>query len=170
MPTTKIPFRTAYNHEIETITPAGTRLKPIYEYEIKKDGRKQLVKTGEENLYDEIQSHLESVLIENVIKRLDVGDTSAFRKDGVYLDVSGIPNNMADAMKMRQKIENDWLHQPIEVREKFDNDINKYIATAGERSWLIATGAIKIDEPISPKAENTVPETTPEVPEEPKNK
>ena len=119
MPAAKIPFRTAYGEKKDYVTPSGTGIIDEYGYEYTKDNRKELVKTGETDLYKQIQSHHESTKIENILARVAVGDMSDFRANGIFADTTGLPTNLIDAQKNIQKVENFWNMQPREVKEKY---------------------------------------------------
>lgn len=140
----KIPFKTAYSEKNRIIAPAGNEIEPIYEYQIDNKGRKYLTQTGETNIYLEIQSHLESTKIENVLARVAVGDYSDFRPDGIYADVSEIPNNLVQAKQEMQKIENLWNTLSNEVKANYNFDVNQFMAEAGTEAWLIDAGLLNL--------------------------
>ena len=145
----EIPFRTAYSAWIKHTTPSGEGIIEEYNYEYTKDNRKELVKTGETDLYKQIQSHHESTKIENILARVAVGDMSDFRANGIFADTTGLPTNLIDAQKNIQKVENFWDMQPREIKEKYKNDVNLFMADIGNESWLINTGLLNptADEP-----------------------
>lgn len=145
MTANKIPFKTAYSLKNRVTAPAGSMYEDIFEYEIDNKGRKKLVKTGEKNLYEEIQASLESTKIENVLARVAVGDYTDFRPDGIYADVSEIPNNLIQARQEMQKVENLWNHLEPEVRAKYNFDVNQFMAEAGTEAWLIDAGLLNIN-------------------------
>lgn len=166
MPNLKIiPFKTAYGEKERIHCNAGTGYQPIFGYEIDSLGRKTLVKTGEKDLYTEIQSYKEEVSIESVLARVAVGDMSDFRPNGIYADISEIPNNLIEAKKEMQKLENMWNKLPTETKEKYGWSVETFIAEAGKESWLIDTGFLvpKEEEPIpvasAAETETPLPET-----------
>ena len=162
----KIAFRTAYSGQVKYATPAGSEIEDIYEYEIDNKGRKKLVKTGEKNIYEEIQASLESTKIENVLARVAVGDYTDFRPDGIYADISEIPNNLIQARQEMQKVENLWNHLEPEVRAKYNFDVNQFMAEAGTEAWLIDAGLLNINvSEATVTSEDMKVETTVETPE-----
>ena len=66
--TTAERYRSAYSKPIRIHTATGNGMQDEYGYELNKKGIRELVKTGEKNLYAEIQSYAEEVKIENILK------------------------------------------------------------------------------------------------------
>ena len=167
MATTKLEARTKYfPGKKRYATPTGDGWEDEYGYDLNERGQKILIKTGKKNLYEEIQAHAEEVKIENILKRVAVGDMSDFRTNGIYADVTKVPNNLIDARKEMVKLENTWSKLPADIRAKYDNSVETFIAEAGKESWLIDMGLVdpKIAEK-TPTIKDTVPETTPEIPD-----
>lgn len=145
-------FKSAYDHNTkEYITEAGSELQNEYGYEVNKKGQKILIKTGETNLYKQIQEELESTKIENILAEAAVGDMSHFRPDGIYADISEAPSNLVEAQQQIQKMENLWNELPIETKEHYNHDIGEFIAESGKDHWLKDVGILaelpEIDEP-----------------------
>lgn len=151
---TKISFVTMYGEKPDHETPTGNGMQNEYGYDMNSKGQKVLVKTGEKNLYEEIQSYLEETKIENVLKRVAVGDMSDFRPQGIYQDVTEIPNNLIEARREMLKLENMWNKLPNETKAKYDFSVETFIAEAGKESWLVDMGY------INPAADETTPELT----------
>ena len=150
-------FKTAYAERPEYNTPTGETVIPIYEHKINKYGEKHLEKTGEKDIYAEIQTYLEESKIENAINRVIAGDVSALRPDGQYLDCTQMPKNLMEAQSMIQDMQNMWTKLPLDLRAKYNHSVEEFIAAAGKKEWLedmgINTEPIKTEKPI--KAELT---------------
>lgn len=160
----KIPFRTPYGEAQRFKCPTGTGVRPIWEYEIDARGRKKLAITGEQNIYEEIQAEAESVKIENILAKVAIGDMSDFRPNGIYQDITQIPNNLIQAKQEMQKIENLWRNLPTDIKAKYNWNVNEYMAKAGEKAWLIDSGFIQPTEPEETiTSENLKVETKTEV-------
>lgn len=158
----KIEFRIPYGEKIRFTSPTGNGIEKTYGYKVNSRGQKELVETGERNIYEEIQSYKEDCLIENILKRVAIGDMSDFRPDGIYQDISEIPTNLIDAKKEMVKVENIWNGLSNEQKAKYDFSLESFIADTGSEAWLINMGFMQPEE--APKIE---PEkTTVEVPEE----
>lgn len=158
---TKIPFRTNYTEKKRFNTNAGSKMQNEYAYEVNAKGQKVLVKTGEKNLYLEIQSYKEDCLIETILQRAAVGDMRDFRPQGIYADISKVPNNLIQAKREMVKLENTWNKLPNEIKQKYDNSVETFIASAGSESWLVDMGLKE----VAPTIINTAPETKPNIPE-----
>lgn len=156
----EIPFRTAYSEQKRTHCPAGKETKDTYAYEINSKGQKELKRNGTINVYQEIQAELEETKIENVLKRVAMGDMSDFRPNGIYQDITKVPNNLIEAKKEMQKLENLWNDLPNETKQKYDWSVDQFIAKAGEKSWLADLGLINqnVDEPTVNQGAQTTEE------------
>ena len=146
-----ILYKTAYGERERVYSECGNPIQPTYGYEINSKGQKILVKNGEKNIYEEIQAQAEDTKIENILARVAIGDMSDFRPDGIYQDISEVPNNLIQAKREMQKLENMWQKVPNEMKAKYDWSVEKFISEAGKESWLIDMGLIQpkttIEEP-----------------------
>ena len=145
-----LPFRTAYSEPLEIVTPSGKPTNEEWGYKLMDDGSKKLVVTGETNVYAKIQEDLEGSKIENILKRASIGDMTDFRPDGIYADTTEFPTNMIDAQRAIINMENTWNNLPKEIRDKYDNDVGKFIAASGSEEWMKNMGLIK-EEPVIEK-------------------
>lgn len=144
MPTAeKIKFRSAYTPAMRFHCASGNGMQDEYGYILNKKGQKELAKTGEHNLYEEIQSYAEEVKIENVLKRAALGDMKDFRADGIYQDISEIPNNLNDAKAEMLKLENIWNKLTPEIKAKYDWSLESFITEAGKEAWLKDVGLLQ---------------------------
>ena len=159
---TKPLFKTPYGERERNHVPSGDGIMENYAYEIDKFGRKVLVKTGETNLYEKIQENLEETKIENILKRSSIGDMTDFRPDGIYADLSNMPNNMIEARQAIQKMENMWATLPNEVKEKYNYDVGEFVAASGSEKWLRDLGLLANKE----TTEETITESNENVKEE----
>lgn len=108
---------------------------PTYGYEIDKDtGRKVAVKTGSTNQYQMIQESVPETLIYNVIDRVNrTGDMSLLGQgvDGMF-DATVLPGDLLEAQCVRVKAEQIFAQLPYEEREKYGNDVFKFIGHVNE--------------------------------------
>ena len=149
-----IKFKTAYGEHPTSSEATGKPTIETWGYEINDIGQKELVITGETNVYDKIQEALEETKIENVINRVIAGDVTVMRANGQYIDTTQIPNNMIEVRKTMQNLENTWQGLPQEMRNKYNNSVDAFIAAAGTNDWLTDMGVIKpsvepVGEPIT---------------------
>ena len=156
--TAKQSFLTAYSERPVLFTPAGSTEENVFQYEINKYGLKELVVTGTRKIQEEINSYREETEIENVLARCIAGDSSMLRPDGIYADVSKMPKNMIEARQAMQKLENTWNDLPLEIRNKYNNNLDQFIAEAGKESWMIDMGMLQEKTPEqATKTEKTEP-------------
>lgn len=155
MAATKHQFYTAYGEHMKTDCPTGNGIENLYGYEINKYGQKEIVKIGETNLYQKIQESLEETKIENILKRVAIGDTTVMRPDGIYADVSEAPKNLIEARQQIQALENTWNSLPIEIRQKYNMSVDEFIAKSGSESWMVDMGLITPKDPEPTKASKT---------------
>lgn len=117
-------------------SPAGTHFLNTYT-EVIKDGKKQLEKTGETNIYDKIQEDLEGTKIENILQAAAMGDLSALnQRETIYADVTEMPKTLMEAQNLVLKAKQEFEQMPLEVRKLFDNSPEKYVEEMGEKVFL----------------------------------
>lgn len=150
-------FKSAYKHEHKIYSPNGSPIENEYSYKIDSFGRKILHKSGETNLYEKIQASLEDTKIENIIKRAVAGDTSMLRPDGIYADLTEMPNNLIEARQAIQELENTWYGLSQKLRNKYNNSVEDFIAASGTETWLKDMGLIK-EKPAEKIVETTTTE------------
>ena len=62
-----------------------------------------------------------------------------------------MPSTLAEAQNLMIQAEQTWDKLPREVKQKFDNDVDKFIARFGTADWMEALGLNQkpvIDEPV----------------------
>lgn len=144
MAETKIPYRTKGSIMIVHTNP-GSRMMDDYEFQINEEtGKKELVKTGEHDIYPEIQSYLEDTLIENIVTRVTMGDAQALEaRKTQYIDMTDMPVSLMDAQNKILKIEREFNNLPLEERKKFDMSVEQYISQYGTNEWAEKIGLLK---------------------------
>lgn len=116
----------------ETIpAPSGQENVPVFNLKINKEtGKKELVKTGETNLYEKIQANLEQTLIYNILEKYENGDESVINvKKGTYGDFTNMPTTMAEAQQTLIDAENTFKSLPIDLRAKFNHSTSEFLAS-----------------------------------------
>lgn len=154
-------FKTAFDRGETTYNPLGSPTAPIYEYRIdKKTGKRISVEVGETNIYEKIQESFEASKLENIIKRCTGGDISVLAdRSGTYIDLSEIPMNMIEIQNMILKSKQEFEKLPAEIKNKFDNSVEKYISEYGSETWAKNLNLIKEVTEI-PKTEEIKSEVT----------
>lgn len=119
---------------------AGSKTKPIYTVRLTPEGRKELVKTGETNVYEAIQAEYEQTKIENILNRAQYDPSVLQKTVGTYADVSNMPTTLAAAQQMVIAGEREFAGLPVEIREKFENNPGIYFAQYGTQEWADKLG------------------------------
>lgn len=130
-------------------TNPGERLITTYKLSYDDDGSKELVVDGYKDVYEEIQSHADSVDIHKIVERCTMtGDMSElYKTEGFYGDLAMFPTTRAEALQMLAEAQNIWDKLPIDVKKKFDNNVDNFFSTAFTDEWTKKL-EIKQDEPI----------------------
>lgn len=130
-------------------TDPGVRLITTYKLSYDDDGTKELVVDGYKDIYEEIQSHADSVDIHKIVERCTMtGDMSElYKTEGFYGDLAMFPTTRAEALQMLAEAQNIWDKLPVDVKKKFDNNVDNFFSTAFTDEWTKKL-EIKQDEQI----------------------
>lgn len=140
--------RANHNEKERKETEAGRKTRLTFRWTYDEKGNKNLVQDEEIDRDAEIQSYLEETKIENIINRAAF-DPSIVQRLGAQLndeepqDFTNMPSTLAEAQNMMIQAENTWNKLPNEIKQKFDNDVNKFIATMGTKEWTDILGIIQ---------------------------
>lgn len=156
-------FRNKYANDTDSfISESGSMFAPEYGLSTDKDGSIDLIQIGEKNIYDEIQSHADSVDINTILSRFENGDISVMsQRNGQYLDVSDMPNNFTELLQKIIIAERNFDELPAEIRSQYSS-VEEYINDIGSEKWnnlFNPTEPVK-DEPVKdePVKEETINE------------
>lgn len=116
---------------------SGDRLKDEYKLTFNDDGTKEIVAVGKIDVYEMIQSHKDSVDVHAIIERCAVtGDLSElYKRKGFFADLADFPTNYAEVLKNTAEAEYLWKKLPSEIKEKFNNDVSQFYASAFSKEW-----------------------------------
>lgn len=119
------------------VTNPGSPIKTVYGPKVQKDGSVEIVPVGKENFDAYINSWKESTDMSFIIAKLQQGDTSVLQKHvGMYGDFTKVPSTFAEVLQLQIDAQRVFDRLPVETKKKFDNDVNKFIASAGSDEWL----------------------------------
>lgn len=160
-------FDTQYTPHDRIFANVGSPVKVLYRGKYDANGRVVLEKSGEENLYDYIQSFRDSVDLNVILARFSNGEVDALSKaQGFYADVTDFPKNMADALNRINQAEEMFKALPLETRQKFDCSFEQFLAQSGTEDWLSKMGFAVSDSSVSqPVPEKVEPDVVKEVKE-----
>lgn len=128
---------TQFNRPKTIPTNPGDGYLDEFQEQITKKGEKELVKIGEKDIYAMIQVDLEGTKIENILHAMAMGDLSALQqREATYYDATQMPKNLMEVENLVLKAKYEFEQMPSEVREKFDNNPDKYIMEMGSKEWI----------------------------------
>lgn len=124
-------FKTQFDPHDRVSQEPGSRVKKLYSPVFDKQGHMSLEESGQENLYDYIQSHADSVDIHVLLKQYELGgDPSVFaRVQGAYGDFTQMPKTFAEALNTMIAAEQYFNSLPVETRAQFGHNFNQFIAS-----------------------------------------
>lgn len=142
------------------VTSAGDRFHITYAAKVEPDGLISLAPSGKEDIQEYINSFRDSTDMNFILNRLAVGDTSVLnQKQAIFGDFTKLPKTYAETLQLVIDAEHNFYELPLDVRNKFDNNYQKWFATAGSQFWLDAMGitsepaAVKVSESESEVSE-----------------
>lgn len=119
------------------VSNPGSSVKEVYGPKVKPDGSIDVVPVGKENTDRIIQSFAQSTDISFILAKLAQGDTSVLhQRSPMFGDFSKVPSTYAEVLQMRIDAGRCFDRLPVDVKRRFDNDVNKFLASAGSSSWL----------------------------------
>lgn len=118
-------------------TCPGSPIHVLYSPRLASDGSLELVASGKENIQDKIESFREQTDFAYILKRLELGDTSVVNVGvPMFGDFTQMPKTMAEAMQLQIDAEKEFNKLPLAVRNSFDHDFKRWLATAGSSDWI----------------------------------
>lgn len=144
-------FRNQYDNRGDCdCTCHGRAEKPTYT--ANEDGLP--VESGTVNIYDEIQSHRQSVELSTLLQRYAQGDVTALNKiQGVYADVVDMPSTYSELFERVRDAENSFNALPDDVRALFDNSPVSFWQSIGTPEFATKIG--KLDAKGKKNSSNT---------------
>lgn len=138
-------------------TEAGESIRRTYLWEHNENGEKVLKLDQTIDQQAEIDSYLEETKIENIVRRASIDPNIAARINpdigGGIQDFTEAPHTLAELQNIMLRAEQIWDEVPKETKLKFDNDVDKFIASYGTVEWAKNLGILKEKPEIKPNAE-----------------
>lgn len=142
----------------------GSKIKIEYQPVYDVNGVWHLEPSGKNNTYMEIQSHADSCDINLIMARYRNGETDILsRIQGVYGDVTNVPTNYSEIMNQQLKAEQLFMSLAPDVREKYNNSVEQFMASFSTKEGWEAIGFKFDSSPSSDGSEapnNGSPEVT----------
>lgn len=151
-------FRTLYTERKIVHIEPGSGIKDEFQLRVV-DGTKTLVKTGQSNLYEYIQSHADSVDIHKILERCAMMDdySPLMRMPAQFMDVTEMPKNLAEAYAAVMDAENFFNRMPTDIKEKYDNNFIQFLQDLGTEHFSSTVSdfldSIKKKEDVAEKVE-----------------
>lgn len=134
-------FKTKYDQHSRVYQHPGNPIKTIYSPRYNERGILDLVPTAEENLYDYIQSHAQSVDIHVILERFASGETDILSQlQGFYADASNMPKTYAEVLNAVIAGERAFDHLPIEIKQQFNNSFSEWMAAMDQPDFSARMG------------------------------
>lgn len=143
-------FRSVSNfRETATAKPteAGESVRRTYLWERNEKGEKVLRLDQTIDQQAEIDSYLEETKLENIIRRASIDPEIAARLvpdvgKGIQ-DYTDTPESLAELQNIMLRAQQIWEDVPKEIKSKFDNDVDKFVASYGTVEWAKNLGIYK---------------------------
>lgn len=138
-------------------TEAGENIRRTYLWEFNEKGEKVLTLDQVIDQQAEIDSYLEETKLENIIRRASIDPDLAARlvpdMGGGLQDATEMPQNLMELQNIMLRAEQIWDEIPKEIKLKFDNDVDKFVASFGTIDWAKNLGIYQEKELEEPKKE-----------------
>lgn len=120
------------------VSVAGSGIKQEYIGKLDKEtGIITLVPTKKRDMYAEIQSWKDSCDINKIVDRYRNGEIDILNQvQGTFGDFSTTPKDLADAYRMARDAEIQFESLPVAIKDKFDNNVYKWLQDVGSDDWL----------------------------------
>lgn len=139
-------------------TEAGETVRRTYLWERNEKGEKVLRLDQTIDQQAEIDSYLEETKLENIVRRASIDPDIAARIKpdigGGIQDFTEAPQNLAELQNIMMRAEQIWDEVPKDIKIKFDNDVDKFIASFGTVEWAKNLGIYQ-EEKAEPEATKT---------------
>lgn len=140
-------------------TEAGETVRRTYLWERNEKGEKVLKLDQTIDQQAEIDSYLEETKIENIVRRASIDPDIAARIKpdigGGIQDYTEAPQTLAELQNIMLRAEQIWDEVPKEIKIKFDNDVDKFVASFGTVEWAKNLGIYQEKQTEAKKNEAT---------------
>lgn len=140
-------------------TEAGENVRRTYLWERNEKGERTLKLDQIIDQQAEIDSYLEETKLENIIRRASIDPNIAARiapdLGGGIQDFTEAPHTLAELQNIMIRAEQIWQEVPKEIKLKFDNDVDKFVASFGTIEWAKNLGIYQEKQAEEKKTEAT---------------
>lgn len=126
------------------VTCSGSSVHIEYSAKVRPDGSIELVPSGKFDIKEMINSFRDTTDMSYILSRLAVGDQSVLnQKSPMFGDFTSMPKTYAESLQLVMDAKEKFYQLPLDLRNKFDNDFNKWFVTAGSENWIKSMGLDK---------------------------
>ena len=114
----------------------GKIFEPKWQEQVE-GGRLTITISSYENVYERVQADLEQCKIENILKQVAMGDLRMLNQaEPMYVDATTMPKTLMEAQNLVLKAKAEFNKMPTEVKEKFNNSADQYVAEMGSKEFF----------------------------------
>lgn len=129
-------YRNKIEDRVRTYSNPGSMIRDILAPKLDSKGNRIIVKKDQENLYASIQSYADQCDINYILTRyMDGDETVLLKKVGEFMDTTNIPDNISDLFNLTVEANDIFNHLPIDVKEKFGNNVYNFASNMGTPEW-----------------------------------
>lgn len=140
-------FKTAFDPHGRIFANPGNRKHQKYRTRYNDIGQLELVPNGQDDIYDMIQSHAESVDIDTILSKFVAGDPDALSKtQGTFGDFTNLPTSYAEMLNVINESEQFFEQLPLEVRERFNFNFSEFISSMDSQEFARKMGWSQLEE------------------------
>lgn len=128
---------------------SGSRFYVEKHGEVQPNGIIKLVPDREIDLQEKYNAEFPSTTIDNILANSSPFDN--FADDGKSgLDVTSLPKTFAEFLQLQIDRKREFDRLPVEIKQKFNNDVQQYMSTAGSEEWFTKVGISFVDGELDP--------------------
>ena len=129
------------------VTCSGDTEHIEYAPKVMSDGSIELVVSGKTNIDEYINAQRDSTDMAYIITQIGLGNKEVLnQKTPNYGDFTEMPKTFAEALQLKIDAEEAFYDLPLDVRNKFENDFNRFFATAGTQEWYEKINPPQVEE------------------------
>lgn len=120
-------------------TCAGNRFYIEKHGEVQENGTIKLIPDKEIDLQEKYNAEYPSTTIDNILANCN--PMQNFADDGLHgIDATKLPKTFAEFLQLQIDRKREFDRLPVDIKQKFGNDVQMYMATAGTEDWFTKLG------------------------------
>lgn len=148
-------LRRTKKESLEFCTNPGDRFYIEKHGEVQPNGIIKLIPDKEIDLQEKYNAEFPATTIDNILANSSPLDN--FADDGLHgLDATQLPKTFAEFLQLQIDRKREFDRLPVEIKQKFSNDVSQYMATAGSQEWFDKLG-IDFKTPAADQKEQPAP-------------